>query len=690
MDASNMTGSARNTLLATSVRVVLLVLILGQIVFLAGRWRVRADLTGDKLFTLTDTSLQMIDALDDRLLIECYFSVESRLPAYYRPSRRTLTNFLAEYEKLGKGKIVVQYFDPQDDNLVREKALRLGMAPQNAADASEASYSVLEVWQGVRLLYGADKQKVIPFLLPQTVTFAYEAILVPLIRELTVVDKPRIALWAYETELDVSAMYDHLRHHKQTQRTPPPRHGFKRLAEVVGGRYSIEPIALENGQLVPEHYEQLLLVRPKRLTDWQKYALDQFLMRGGKLVAFMDTAEVHIGPLRTMAIEWIRYDADDSQHRLVDQFAHYGVKIDEKLVADCLNEMSVHFSIPVQTQMGQGLQNFAYPYWLHARNVDYSQFAETLAGITPGADQEMLRHFRSTFRRGIAAESDLFSGFQEFQAGPTLFWPCGVDLADPLPEGVSGEVLMRTSPLSFSEFRTGNLHPVGQHADPRQWKAAYEAFINGIQQKVQSEPRRQIGLMVSLSGPFPSFFGGRPPGAKGAESPPKEPDKDPLEEPVGTPPEVAGPPVPDGSKAAAEIRAGGLAKAAASARLVVLADSDFIRDDLLAGEHQQKGGPYSAMSAPFFRNLMDWLAMDRELLGLRNKQPDLGVLSFGARSLTQEADEAEFARAMQQREKWIQMINICFPGALMLLLWLVVSLRRRARKEAFLASVADN
>jgi hypothetical protein len=57
--------------------------------------------------------------------------------------------------------------------------------------------------------------------------------------------------------------------------------------------------------------------------------------------------------------------------------------------------------------------------------------------------------------------------------------------------------------------------------------------------------------------------------------------------------------------------------------------------------------------------------------------------------LTAEADEAEYGRAVARREKWVQWINIVLPGALILLVWLSVALRRRARKEAFLASLAN-
>ena len=62
------------------------------------------------------------------------------------------------------------------------------------------------------------------------------------------------------------------------------------------------------------------------------------------------------------------------------------------------------------------------------------------------------------FQPGINKEHGILKGMQRF---PGLFWPCEVDLADKLPEGVTGEVLMRSSPLSFTETPPPDLNPLG-------------------------------------------------------------------------------------------------------------------------------------------------------------------------------------------------------------------------------------
>ncbi|MDP6929974.1 MAG: Gldg family protein, partial [Planctomycetota bacterium] len=169
-----------------ALRILLLGLVLGQVVFLAGRMRMRVDVTADALFTLTGTSKSLLGGLDDQLRIECYFCSDDAVPAMYGDSRKTLKNVLDEYVQSGGGRVLVTYHDPLEDKTTKEKATNLRMQPQTLEDPSRGALALKEVWQGMRIMYGADKQKVIPFLGFSEVTFAYEKVLTPMIKELTV------------------------------------------------------------------------------------------------------------------------------------------------------------------------------------------------------------------------------------------------------------------------------------------------------------------------------------------------------------------------------------------------------------------------------------------------------------------------------------------------------------------------
>lgn len=61
--------------------------------------------------------------------------------------------------------------------------------------------------------------------------------------------------------------------------------------------------------------------------------------------------------------------------------------------------------------------------------------------------------------------------------------------------------------------------------------------------------------------------------------------------------------------------------AKAPGRIVVIGDSDFLRDDFVRGEYQQIGGPASLYGALFFGVMLDWLSQDSDLMSLYAHQP---------------------------------------------------------------------
>ena len=110
-------------------RVVLLLWVFGLLVFFASRYRSRFDLTAEKLYTLTPATKKVLVGLKDRLMIECYFSPDDKLPEHVREARRVLRNTLDEYVQLGGDKVKLEYLDPDSDVQLKEKAERLGIKP---------------------------------------------------------------------------------------------------------------------------------------------------------------------------------------------------------------------------------------------------------------------------------------------------------------------------------------------------------------------------------------------------------------------------------------------------------------------------------------------------------------------------------------------------------------------------------
>jgi ABC-type uncharacterized transport system involved in gliding motility auxiliary subunit len=662
--------------LGITIHVVLLVFILGMVLFLASRWRARVDLTADRVYTLTDSTRRVLERIDQRLLVEAYFSADEELTAATREGRRTLRNVLDEYAQQSKGRIVVQYFDPASDTELRKKAERLGIQAQRVQDLQGTTLSTKDIWQGLRFRYGGQKQRVQPFIGFDDRPALYEALLTPILKAVTVTDRPRIGViqWAAEAP-STSARY---------QRQEPPR-AFGKLLDLedIRDRYDLVGVDLSRGQLVPEDLGTLVLLRPRNLTDRQKYALDQFLMRGGKLAIFADTDDISLGQARVMDVRRIGYDAEGSGFRFVEQLAHYGAVLHEKALLDATTgAVPFQFVIPMGNQ--SALARTPYPYWFPPQDIDWSARAADVARVRGVTDTAVVETYRRVFAPGIDREA------ARGLVTPVFFWPCAVDLVEPLPDAVRGQVLMRSSPFSILERLPQSVNPLG---DGTEFEASINRFNQRIAEVMAHEPPQQHGLLVALSGEFPSWFAGRAIPPRPTE-PKATPPKDPLEDPIGEPPpkeepSPLGPPVELGSgagPAAKDAEPAALTRAAAGAQLVIVADSDFVRDDLILGEYGQVG-PVSQLGASFFLTLLDWLAQDRDLFGLTGKK-----FTDRRQRVLEEGEQTRIAperlqEEIESRQGALRWRNAVVPPLLFVAFGVVGLIARRARKKQFLTGV---
>ncbi len=702
-------NSARDSrggyVLGVAIQVVLVVLILIMVVFLASRMRMRLDLTEEKLYTLTDSTKRVLGKLDDRLLIEAYFSPDNQLSGQIADARRALRNLLDEYVQNSRGRVIVQYLDPHSDEDIRQKAQRIGIKSQTMSDRGDRTLSYKELWQGVRMRYGGKKQKTIPYLAPAIVPFAYEAALTPAVKALTVTEKPKIGF--------------------VSQPAPPagggqPGADFRALRELaeIKDQYDIVAHPLSNGALIPDDIETLMVVRPKDLTDRQKYVLDQFLLRGGRLVVFADVDDYSIGQQRMFNRRVMAYDARESKEKFLDQLLSYGVDVGTDILLDGQQQAAEGFAIMRRTQFGiPAMERLFYPYWFHPMPVDWADYADQLAkGDDGNVDEALADNYRESFKPGVSEAAKVIGA-------PGFYWPCAVDLAEEMPAGVTGEVLLRSSPLALEQAPPQNLNPTGRGRTPGQQQADYFKFRQDLVARFESEPRKQYGLMVEVKGDFTSFWKGKKaplsPEAQAALDAQKKKEaeaeaEDPLNKEVGEDPvkdgeekpakdddenkpagedrfkpEEVGPPVAPGDEAQdAEIPTEDvLEKSAAPGRLIVIGDSDCIRDDIVSGAYARTGGPYSRTGGRFFVNMLDWLAEDQDLFDLRNKIGVDRTLRFSGGD--EDATGAQSVDQVRSKQFWVRALNIGIPPFLLLVFGLVVFVRRRMAKKTFIDSLGS-
>ncbi|MBK8100140.1 MAG: GldG family protein [Planctomycetes bacterium] len=700
--------------LAGMLHVLLLLVVIGQVVYLASRHRLRFDLTQDQLYSLSSATRRLLGDLQQRLVIEAYFSPKDDLPtavqtqqgtANVRETRAVLDGFLDELVQLGRGKVVVQRLNPNDDKDIADQCTRLGIKPLDLRTGSTTSVQLNRHWQGLRLLYGGSRQRVLEQIAPPN-SYLAEAVLTPAIKEVLTEKKRKFGYMEWPVQA-------------QAQPGQPPQGigwNVVRTAETVSRRYEFQNYKDDEAPLLPAECDTLFLFRPKDLTDRQKYVLDQFVLRGGNLIVFADGSEYQIGQKRTFQSTPLAWDAADSQLRFDAQLQHYGIDLRKKVIADfapdatSARQMMAPYEYYCLATM-QGAMPVQYPYFFHPVGGDWASTAKQLA--KGDAEREAL--FQKTLRPGIDTEEGLFGVFKKTARGPGFYWPTWVDLrrkldAVDLPANVTGRVLLWSSPLTLIEDPPANLDPMGSGDPNQQIQYFRNTFQAPLMKRLEGEPRRQAPLMVEVKGTFTSFFSERERPKRPAEIKEEEAKKkaaeeaaakDPLTEPVKDAPDAPvakvdeqGPPPPktdDQGDAVPKVvpEADKVVQGTAPGRIVVIGDSDFIRDDFVNQSYARLGGPWSIVGRDFFTLLLDWVAQDRDLAELASRIPTDRTLKF----LEPVAGGTEDPRAAEQRlDRKMRMLlatNVFLPCAVLLLIGLLVFLARRAQKRSFLDAIGN-
>ena len=705
--AGRPTGSQRGSTSALVLHVVLLALVLGQCVYLASRYRMRFDLTSDSMYSLTESTRGLIGKLDKQLLVECYFSPKEKLPVNLRDTRVVLDNFLDELVQLGKGKVVVQRFDPNSDKAIADRCQRVGVQPADLRGGTATSVSVDRHWQGLRFVYGGGKQKVLSQIGPQS-SYLAEAAITPAIKEVLTSTKAKFGYmeWpatAVGQQQGGAIGWNLLRTHDDIQK-----------------RFEFQNYKDEDGALLPADLQTLFLFRPKDLTDRQKYVLDQFVVRGGTLVVFADAAEYAIGPQRNFTKMPLVLDAAGSTKKLQEQLLSYGIDWKQKVLADMSQEAHTprdrfrqpqeYLALPQMTAFGQQMGVVPYPYFFHPVAGEWSKVADQLAKDERGqANPEVAAQYRKQFQAGLPSDEFLFKTFKQLGRGPGFYWPTWVGLRQKaagvldLPEGVTGKVLLWSSPVVLAEDPPQSLDPLGQ-GDPQRRNEQFQKFTAKLNERLRSEPRQQAPLMVDVRGTFASFFAGgdrpkRPSeikeeeakkAAEAAKAAAGEAPKDGEAKP-DAPKDPIGPEAPkaadDSDAAKAPPEPAPLAKGDKPGRIVMIGDADFLRDDLVQGAYNQAGGPQSVLGRVFWSQLLDWLAEDKDLVALQSRVPVDRTLKFVEASVVPAGDPRLAEQTLASKTRWLRGLNIVLPGALLALFGLLVLLARRAQKRAFLESL---
>ena len=229
----------------------------------------RLDLTEDQVYSLSDGSKKILTEIDEPINLYFFFSDKtSKNMTSLRNYATRVESLLKEYASIADGKINFQVLDPQPFSEKEDTANQFGLTAANIGAAGES------VYMGLAATNALDDQKIIPFFDPQQERFLeYE--ISKLIHQLAKPNQVKVTLL---TDLPVSGGQNPM-----TGTFDPPWTFYDQLEQL----YAVEKIAGDASEL-PGDTDVLMVVHPKGLSDELLFAIDQYLMGGGKMLAFVD------------------------------------------------------------------------------------------------------------------------------------------------------------------------------------------------------------------------------------------------------------------------------------------------------------------------------------------------------------------------------------------------------------------
>ena len=254
------------------IGVMLVILIAVNVIF--GVVPVRVDLTQEKSYTLSAGTKVVLKKLDTPVKVRFYCTQsETATPetVYLKSYARKVEDLLQEYKQIAGKNIVIEKFDPQPDSDAEDSARLDGLEPQELP-GNDRFYLGLAV--GI-----ADERVALPFLDPGR-------------EKMLEYDLTRAIARAFTPEKPVVGVMSSLPVFGEPMNPMMMQMGQRgaqawTLIEQLKQDFNLKRIEM-TADKIDDDVKVLVVIHPKEISDKAQFALDQFVLRGGKLIAFLD------------------------------------------------------------------------------------------------------------------------------------------------------------------------------------------------------------------------------------------------------------------------------------------------------------------------------------------------------------------------------------------------------------------
>ncbi len=255
-------------LVYSAVGLAALFLVLVAFNYLAAALAVRADLTQGRLYTLSEGTRKILKGLESPVKVKLYVSQgEQAMPVQLRSFAQRVEDLVREFKAVAGANLLIEKYNPRPDSEEEDAAQLDGVEAQQLF-SGEQFYLGLAVSQ-------LERKQTIPTLSPQRERLL-EYDLARAVARVGSTERPTLGLMSGLPVLGE-------RFNPFTRQSSEPWV----LANELRRDFSIKQVNL-NAEAIDKDINVLLVIHPRDVSDATEYALDQFVLRGGKLVVFVD------------------------------------------------------------------------------------------------------------------------------------------------------------------------------------------------------------------------------------------------------------------------------------------------------------------------------------------------------------------------------------------------------------------
>lgn len=251
--------------------VAVVAVILIAVNWIGSRAKFRLDLTQEKAYTLSPGTRAILAKLDTPVQVRLYVSRrEAKMPIVLANYARVVEDLLEEFREASKGHLEIQKLDPEPDSDAEESAKKDGM------EARQVSFDGDSVYLGFSVTM-LDSKESEPFLNPAEERELEYRIARAISRVITK-DKPVLGVM---TPLQMAGGMTPM-----SMRTGQAAEPWLLYRELKGS-YNVKTVEM-TADKIPDDIKTLLVIHPKAITETTQWAIDQFVLRGGKLILVLD------------------------------------------------------------------------------------------------------------------------------------------------------------------------------------------------------------------------------------------------------------------------------------------------------------------------------------------------------------------------------------------------------------------